>query len=86
MPNFHLDGTGRNVQNQACQMETYHGGLQCCKHSWLLTDIEQDELIPKDKVDTYYLKWRYSKMIYSRAHKIEFFIFPQTQLKILKQL
>ena len=58
LPRFHLDGTGRNVPNQACQMETYHGGLQCCKHSWLLTDRDQDELIPKDKVDTYFLKWR----------------------------
>ena len=54
----HGDGTGRNVPNQACQMETYHGGLQCCKHSWLLTDRDQDELIPKDKIDTYFLKWR----------------------------
>ena len=31
-------------------MDTYHGGLQCCKHSWFLTDIEQDQMIPKDKV------------------------------------
>ena len=31
-------------------METYHGGLQCCKHSWFLTDLEQDQMIPKDKV------------------------------------
>ena len=31
-------------------METYHGGLQCCKHSWFLTDIKQDQMIPKDKV------------------------------------
>merc|ERR1719198_156241 len=37
---------------------TYHGGLQCCKHSWFLTDLEQDHLIP-DKTDIYFLKWRY---------------------------
>jgi len=53
------DGTGREVPNMACNMETYHGGLQCCKHSWLLTDRDQDSQIPKDEVDTYYLKWRY---------------------------
>ena len=33
-------------------MDTYHGGLQCCKHSWFLTDVDQDHLIPKDKVNT----------------------------------
>jgi len=55
----HGDGTGRNLPNPACHMETYHGGLQCCKHSWFLTDRDQDGLIPKDKVDTYFLKWRY---------------------------
>jgi hypothetical protein len=55
----HGDGTGRDLPNMACQMETYHGGLQCCKHSWLLTDRAQDHLVPKDKVDTYFLKWRY---------------------------
>ena len=53
----HGDGTGRNLTNQACQMNTYHGGLQCCKHSWLLTDRNQDSMVPKDKVDTYFLKW-----------------------------
>ena len=55
----HGDGTGRQVPNPACHMESYHGGLQCCKHSWFLTDRDQDHLIPKDKVDTYFLKWRY---------------------------
>jgi len=55
----HGDGTGREVPNQACSMDTYHGGLQCCRHSWLLTDRDQDSLIQKEKVDTYYLKWRY---------------------------
>jgi len=54
----HGDGTGRNVSNMACNMKTYHGGLQCCKHSWFLTDVEQDSMIP-NKTDTYYLKWRY---------------------------
>ena len=53
----HGDGTGRNLTNQACQMNTYHGGLQCCKHSWLLTDRNQDSMVTKDKVDTYFLKW-----------------------------
>ena len=55
----HGDGTGREVPNMACRMETYHGGLQCCKHSWFLTERHQDSMIPKDKVDTYFLKWRY---------------------------
>ena len=55
----HGDGTGRQVPNQACFMKSYHGGLKCCKNSWFLTDRDQDSLIPKDKVDTYYLKWRY---------------------------
>jgi hypothetical protein len=54
----HGDGTGRDVANAACHMETYHGGLQCCSHTFFLTDRRQDSLIP-DKVDTYYLKWRY---------------------------
>ena len=53
------DGTGREGPNLACHMETYHGGLQCCRHGWLLTDRAQDSLIPRDQVDTYYLKWRY---------------------------
>ena len=48
-------------------MDTYHGGLQCCKHSWFLTDRDQDHLIPKDKVDTYYLKWRYYFQEYKPA-------------------
>jgi len=67
----HGDGTRRNVTNQACHMETYHGGLQCCKHSWFLTDIEQDQMIPKDKVDTYYLKWRYYFQEYRPASDTE---------------
>eukprot|EP00463_Aulacantha_scolymantha_P000832 TRINITY_DN1553_c0_g1_i1.p1 TRINITY_DN1553_c0_g1~~TRINITY_DN1553_c0_g1_i1.p1 ORF type:complete len:375 (+),score=45.37 TRINITY_DN1553_c0_g1_i1:113-1126(+) len=54
----HGDGTGRNVSNAACHVETYHGGLRCCKNTWFLTDMEQDSLIG-NKVDTYYLKWRY---------------------------
>ena len=59
------DGTGRAGPNLACHMDTYHGGLQCCRHSWLLTDRAQDSLIPRDKVDTYYLKWRYYFQEYS---------------------
>ena len=54
----HGDTTGRNVPNQACDIATYHGGLQCCKHKWFLTDVDQESMIP-DAVDTYYLKWRY---------------------------
>lgn len=52
------EGTGKDVPNQACHMETYHGGLHCCKHTFLLTDLEQDHLVPKDE-DVYFLKWRY---------------------------
>ena len=55
----HGDGTGRDLPNRACNFETYNGGLECCHHSWLLTDRNQDKLIPKNKVDTYFLKWRY---------------------------
>ena len=55
----HGDGTGRDVPNIACNFEIYNGGLECCHHSWLLTDKNQDELVPKDKVDRYFLKWRY---------------------------
>eukprot|EP00931_Biecheleriopsis_adriatica_P028977 TRINITY_DN17265_c1_g3_i1.p1 TRINITY_DN17265_c1_g3~~TRINITY_DN17265_c1_g3_i1.p1 ORF type:complete len:822 (-),score=103.16 TRINITY_DN17265_c1_g3_i1:114-2579(-) len=54
----HGDGTGRNVSNAACSVQSYHGGLQCCKHTYFLTDIEQDSLIP-NMTDTYFLKWRY---------------------------
>lgn len=54
----HGDGTGRNVPNMACHMQTYHGGLQCCKHQFFLTDVEQNSQIP-DKTDRYFLKWRY---------------------------
>ena len=52
---------------QACNVDTYHGGLMCCKHSWFLTDRDQDHLIPKDQVDTYYLKWRYYFQEYKPA-------------------
>eukprot|EP00929_Paragymnodinium_shiwhaense_P025556 TRINITY_DN15429_c0_g1_i1.p1 TRINITY_DN15429_c0_g1~~TRINITY_DN15429_c0_g1_i1.p1 ORF type:complete len:781 (+),score=127.63 TRINITY_DN15429_c0_g1_i1:66-2408(+) len=54
----HGDGTGRNVSNAACNVMTYHGGLHCCKHTWFLTDQDQDHLIPP-AVDVYFLKWRY---------------------------
>ena len=52
----HGDGTGRDVMNAACKMETYNGGLQCCQHHYFLTDLEQDAQIP-NKTDTYFLKW-----------------------------
>ena len=66
----HGDGTGRPVPNQACNLATYHGGLQCCKHGWFLTDRAQDTLIPKDKIDTYYLKWRYYFQEYTPVSKL----------------
>ncbi len=44
--------------NPACHMETYHGGLACCKHLWFLTDVAQETLIPA-AIDTYYLKFRF---------------------------
>ena len=56
----HGDGTGRDVPNMACEMETYHGGLHCCQHHYFLTDVEQDSLIPAP-TDVYFLKWRYVK-------------------------
>ena len=61
------DGTGRAGPNLACHMKTYHGGLQCCRHGWLLTDRAQDSLIPRAQVDTYYLKWRYYFQEYKPA-------------------
>eukprot|EP00928_Gymnodinium_smaydae_P098588 TRINITY_DN9201_c0_g2_i2.p1 TRINITY_DN9201_c0_g2~~TRINITY_DN9201_c0_g2_i2.p1 ORF type:complete len:781 (-),score=80.76 TRINITY_DN9201_c0_g2_i2:119-2461(-) len=54
----HGDGTGRNVSNAACHMQTYHGGLQCCQHKFFLTDAEQAGQVP-DQTDVYFLKWRY---------------------------
>lgn len=58
---------GRQGPNMACHVDTYHGGLQCCRHSWLLTDRNQDSQIPRDQVDTYYLKWRYYFQEYKPA-------------------
>lgn len=52
--------------NPACNLETYHGGIQCCKHTWFLTDRDQDSMIPA-AVDTYYLKWRYYFQEYTPA-------------------
>jgi len=52
------DGTGRNVSNAACHLNTYRGGLQCCHDGFFLTDYEQNNLIPEE-IDTYFLKWRY---------------------------
>ena len=49
---------GKTISNPACSMDTYHGGTQCCRHSWFLTDRSEDHLIPKDQVDIYFLKWR----------------------------
>jgi len=60
----HGDGTGRAGPNPACHAETYHGGLQCCGNGVFLTDVEQDSMIP-NKVDTYFLKWRYYFQEYS---------------------
>lgn len=40
------DGTGRAVQNAACAMQTYHGGLHCCQHHFFLTDLEQEAQVP----------------------------------------
>lgn len=54
----HGDGTGRNVSNAACKMQTYNGGLHCCQNGYMLTDVEQEPLIP-NATDTYFLKWRY---------------------------
>ncbi|CAE7423852.1 unnamed protein product [Symbiodinium natans] len=54
----HGDGTGRNVSNAACHPHTYHGGLQCCKNQYFLTDLDQEDLIPNE-TDIYFLKWRY---------------------------
>ena len=42
---------GRQGPNMACNVSTYHGGLQCCRHSWLLTDRSQDSSIPRDQVN-----------------------------------
>lgn len=55
----HGDGTGRNVENRACKMQTYGGGLKCCAHTYFLTDRAQNSKIPQDKKDKYFLKWRY---------------------------
>jgi len=54
----HGDGTGRDVPNSACHMESYHGGLKCCQHKFFLTDLEDNSKIA-NKTDTYFLKWRY---------------------------
>eukprot|EP00966_Prymnesium_polylepis_P315847 7297645-Prymnesium_polylepis.1 len=42
----HGDGTRRPTPNAACAMETYHGGLQCCKHQFFLTDRAQAARVP----------------------------------------
>ena len=43
-----------------------HGGLRCCKHTWFLTDVEDQSRV-SPKVDTYYLKWRYYFQVYRPA-------------------
>jgi hypothetical protein len=65
----HGDGTGRNLPNQACDAVTYHGGLQCCHHTYMLTDLAQEKLVHTEEVDTYYLKWRYYFQEYSPAQQ-----------------
>ena len=51
----HGDGTGRNVENRACKMQTYGGGLRCCAHTFFLTDLRQDSHIPVEK-DVYFFE------------------------------
>eukprot|EP00501_MAST-03F_sp_TOSAG23-6_P002650 GSMAST32.ASY1.ANO1.2794.1 assembled CDS len=69
----HGDGTGRNVPNAACNMETYHvcfiffQFFFCNFHSWYLTDKEQESRIPKNMQDKYFLKWRYYFQEYTPA-------------------
>jgi len=58
------DGTGRALPNAACHLSTYHGGLECCKHGFLLTDLGQEGLIHSKEVDRYFLKWRYYFQVY----------------------
>lgn len=53
------------MNNPACKMMTYHGGLQCCRHSWYLTDVEQNA--ESTSVDLYYMKWRYYFQEYTPA-------------------
>ena len=65
----HGDGTGRNVENRACKMQTYGGGLKCCQHKYFLTDRAQNSKIPQDKTDKYFLKWRYYFQEYVPATK-----------------
>jgi hypothetical protein len=62
----HGDGTGRNVPNPACRPETYHGGMHCCMDGYLLTDIDQEAMIP-DETDVMFLKFRYYFQEYSPA-------------------
>ena len=67
-PRSDMGNFANDQANPACHMDSYHGGLQCCKHSWLLTDQDQDSLIDKDQVDTYFLKWRYYFQEYDPSH------------------
>ena len=55
-PRSDMGPNNNHEPNPACKMQTYHGGLQCCRHSWFLADRNQDSMIPKDRIDTYFLK------------------------------
>lgn len=46
-------------------MQTYHGGLQCCHHTWFLTDTNQGA--EQTSALTYYLKWRFYFQEYQPA-------------------
>ena len=41
-------------------------GLQCCKHTFFLPDLEQDSQLPEEE-DVYFLKWRYYFQEYTPA-------------------
>jgi len=45
-------------RNPTCDMRTYSGGLQVCKHGWYLLDAEQE--VPWDRMPlVYYQKYRF---------------------------
>eukprot|EP00937_MAST-01D_sp_MAST-1D-sp2_P001435 g1435.t1 len=52
-------GDMQQQHNPACNLETYHGGLRCCKHTWFLTDRAQAPVAENTTSDVYYLKFRY---------------------------
>eukprot|EP00483_Globobulimina_turgida_P009239 UN09258 len=64
------DGTQRyGIQNAACNIDTYHGGLVCCSHKFMLTDKKQESQIPLNKTDKYFLKFRYYFQEYNSVNK-----------------